>query len=109
MITLNNQLNPSLLALCLTILSSLLNLISAHFIYHVFGDAVIKNLLWPHHMRRLNSSLSGTNYELMLSTLKLFNAMSTFAGGVKQRSVMDGFSWSHKVANGFASKFIAWY
>ncbi|KAF8590297.1 hypothetical protein K439DRAFT_1512242, partial [Ramaria rubella] len=91
-----SQPSPNILSLCLTILASLLNLLSSHFIYHPIGETILKTLLSPTHMRQLNSNLSHTSSDLIISTLKLFNAMSDFAGGTEKRSVMDGFAWGQK-------------
>lgn len=84
-------------SLCLAVLAALLNLLSTHFVYHALGETVVKTLLSPSHFRQLNNNLSDTSSDLILSTLKLFNAMSNFAGGIEKRAVIDGFAWGQKV------------
>jgi len=48
-------------------------------------------------MRRLNTYLGGSHTELILVTLKLFTAMSAFAGGRERKTVLEGFAWQTKV------------
>ncbi|KAF8519438.1 ribosome 60S biogenesis N-terminal-domain-containing protein [Gautieria morchelliformis] len=88
--------SPQVSSLCIAVLSALLNLLSTHFIYHNLGEAIIKTLLSSSQIRQLNANLADTSSDLILSTLKLFNAMSNFAGGVEKRSVMDEFAWGQK-------------
>lgn len=59
-------------------------------------------------MRRLQSYIGGSHNELILVTLKLFNAMSKFAAGQYRKSVLENFPWELKVSsyhalNGFFS------
>ncbi|KAF9517644.1 hypothetical protein BS47DRAFT_469959 [Hydnum rufescens UP504] len=48
------------------------------------------------YMRRLNAHLGGAQHDLILMTLKLFNAMVGFADGREKRAIMDGFAWGMK-------------
>ncbi|KAH7927036.1 hypothetical protein BV22DRAFT_1103957 [Leucogyrophana mollusca] len=86
----------STLALPISLLSNMLTLLSSHFPYHSYGIPIIKTLLLPQWMRRLNSYIGGSHNELILVTLKLFNAMSAFGGGRERKSVMDTFHWESK-------------
>ena len=68
-------------AIVISLLSSILSLLSSHFPYHIHGVPIIKALLSPQWLRRLNSYLDGTHNELIFSTLKFFNAISIFGSG----------------------------
>ena len=57
----------------------------------------MKTLLTLSHIRQLNANLTDTNTDLIISTLKLFNSMANFAGGIEKRSIMDEFAWGQKV------------
>jgi nucleolar pre-ribosomal-associated protein 1 len=92
-----SQRQTSLLALVVAVLSSLLTLLSSHYAYHALGQPIIKTLLTPPYVRRLNLYLGGTHSELILVTLKLFNGMSSFAGGREKMAVLDSFGWEIKV------------
>ncbi len=48
-------------------------------------------------MRRLESNLSGSRTDLALVSLKLLNAMATYASGKEQKAVFDAFAWDAKV------------
>ncbi|KAF8219132.1 hypothetical protein L208DRAFT_1448990 [Tricholoma matsutake] len=91
-----NPRQTSLLALVVAVLSSLLALLSSHYAYHGLGQPIIKTLLTPPYVRRLNSYLGGSHSELILVTLKLFNGMSSFGGGREKTAVMDSFAWGIK-------------
>jgi nucleolar pre-ribosomal-associated protein 1 len=75
---------------------SLLTLLSSHYTHHALGQPIIKTLLTPPYVRRMNSYLGGTHSELILVTLKLFNVMASFAGGREKMAVMDSFGWEIK-------------
>ncbi|PFH47812.1 hypothetical protein AMATHDRAFT_6373 [Amanita thiersii Skay4041] len=95
--------NAVLHAHIVTLLSSVLSLLSSHYTYHVLGHPITKTLLAPACIRRLNSYLGGTNNELISVTLKLYHALSTFAGGREQKSVIDAFPWKLKSLSRFAN------
>ncbi|KAG5724436.1 Laccase-2 [Termitomyces sp. T112] len=90
------QRQNSLLAVLISILSSLLTLTSSHYTYQALGQPIIKTILAQTYTRRLNSYLGGSHAELILVTLKLFNAMSSFAGGREKKSVSEAFGWELK-------------
>ena len=81
----------------MSILAAMLTLLSQHYIYHSLADDVIHRILDQNVMRRLNSYLGTVQHEIMIGTLKLFNALVDFADGREKRSVLDNFSWSMKV------------
>ena len=81
----------------MSILAAMLTLLSQHYIYHSLADDVIHRILDQNVMRRLNSYLGTVQHEIMIGTLKLFNALVGFADGREKRSVLDNFSWSMKV------------
>jgi nucleolar pre-ribosomal-associated protein 1 len=83
--------------LAIAILAALLTLLSQHFIYQSDGDPIIQQLVSSMYMRRLNAHLGGAQHDLILMTLKLFNAMVGFADGREKRAIMDGFAWGMKV------------
>ena len=89
--------NSSISSLCISTLAALLTLLSQHFIYHSRADEIIRRILDHNVMRRLNSCLGTVQYETMIATLKLFNALVDFADGREKRSVLDNFAWSMKV------------
>ncbi|KAF9460940.1 ribosome 60S biogenesis N-terminal-domain-containing protein [Collybia nuda] len=90
------QRQTSALALIVSVLSSLLSLLSSHYTFHVLGQPILKTLLTPTYTRRLNSYLGGSHSELILTTLKLYNGMSAFAGGRERSAVLDAFGWEIK-------------
>ncbi|KAG6897168.1 hypothetical protein C0992_003674 [Termitomyces sp. T32_za158] len=90
------QRQNAVLALLVSLLSSLLTLTSSHYTYQALGQPIIKTILTPTYTRRLNSYLGGSHAELILVTLKLFNAMSSFAGGREKKSVLEAFGWELK-------------
>lgn len=92
----NSRQNP-LLALVVSVLASLLTLLSSHYTYHPHGLSILKTLLTPACSRRMGTYLGGSHNELILVTLKLYNSMSTFAGGRERRSVLESFPWGTKV------------
>jgi len=94
----------SLSALFVSVLASVLVLLSTHYTYQSLGYPIIKTLLSPQWMRRLNANLSGSHNELILVTLKLLNAMSAFAGGRERKSVSEAFAWEPKVC-----PYLLWY
>jgi nucleolar pre-ribosomal-associated protein 1 len=61
------------------------------------GQPITKILLSPARLRQLNSYIGGTNNELIIVTLKLYNVLSSFAGGREKKSVLEGFAWELKV------------
>ena len=83
-------------ALFASVLASLLTLLSSHYTYQTFGHPIIKTLLSPPWMRRLNSNLGGSHNELILVTLKLLNAISAFASGRERKALLDAFAWETK-------------
>ncbi|KAI0337320.1 hypothetical protein BDW22DRAFT_1383778 [Trametopsis cervina] len=91
-----NTRQVALICLILSVLSCLANLLSSHYTYHHIAGSVIKTVLSPQWISKLNSYLSTTHNELLLTALKLYNAMSYFNGGKDSRSVMDAFPWELK-------------
>ncbi|KAG6856484.1 hypothetical protein H0H87_003952 [Tephrocybe sp. NHM501043] len=91
-----SQRQNSLFALIVSVLSSLVTLTSSHYTFQALGHPIIKSLLTPTYTRRLNSYLGGTHAELILVTLKLYNALSTFAGGREKKAVLEAFGWELK-------------
>ncbi|KAF8185167.1 ribosome 60S biogenesis N-terminal-domain-containing protein [Pholiota molesta] len=86
----------SLISLVVSILSSVLTLLSAHYTDHALGQPIMKTLLVPSRLRQLNSYLGGSNNELVIVVLKLYNVMSNFAGGHDRKAVLEGFGWEIK-------------
>ncbi|CCM00519.1 uncharacterized protein FIBRA_02553 [Fibroporia radiculosa] len=86
----------SLTALLINVLSSVLTLLSSHYLYHGLAQPILKTLLSSQWSQRLNSYLGGSHNELLLVTLKMFNSMSTFAGGRERRNVFEVFAWETK-------------
>ncbi|KAF9531008.1 ribosome 60S biogenesis N-terminal-domain-containing protein [Crepidotus variabilis] len=86
----------SLTALIISTLASVLTLLSAHYTNHALGYPIMKILLTPSRLRNMNSYLGGSHNELIIVTLKLYNVMSSFAGGRDKKAVLEGFGWEIK-------------
>ena len=84
-------------ALVTSSLSLLLSLFSCHLPDHSYGVPIIKTILSPQWIRKLNSYISGSHNDLILATLKLFNSISTFGSGRERKSVFEAFPWDNKV------------
>ncbi|KAJ6559224.1 ribosome 60S biogenesis N-terminal-domain-containing protein [Mycena vulgaris] len=91
-----NARQPAVIVLIVSLLSSLLPLLSSHYAFHAAGHPILRTLLTPPWMRKLNSYIGGSHTELLLVTLKLFNSMSTFGGGRERKSVLESFAWETK-------------
>ncbi|KAG9316606.1 ribosome 60S biogenesis N-terminal-domain-containing protein [Chiua virens] len=74
----------SIQALVTSLFSTLLSLFSCHLPDHMHGISIIKTVLSPQWLRRLNS------------TLKLFHTISTFGSGRERKSVFEAFPWDNK-------------
>lgn len=61
------------------------------------GQPIVKRLLTSQWMRKLDSQLTGIHHDTSLAALKLLNAISAFAGGKEQKTLMESFSWDAKV------------
>ncbi|KAJ7505347.1 ribosome 60S biogenesis N-terminal-domain-containing protein [Mycena galericulata] len=92
----SNVRQPAVIVLILSLLSSLLVLLSSHYTFHAAGHPILRTLLTPSWMRKLNSYLGGSHTELLLVTLKLFNSMSAFRGGRERKSLLESFAWETK-------------
>lgn len=91
----HTQKDAILNALIISLLSAILSLTSIHYTYHAVGHSALKMLLTPTYIR--NSYIGGSNNELILVSLKLYNSLSTFAGGRERKAVLDAFPWELKV------------
>ncbi|XP_006457598.1 hypothetical protein AGABI2DRAFT_123450 [Agaricus bisporus var. bisporus H97] len=92
----SNPRQHNLLVSIISVLAALLPLLSSHYTYHALGYPIVKTLLTQQWMRKLNSYIGGAHNELILVTLKLFNAISGFAGGKEKKSLLDAFQWEIK-------------
>ncbi|KAJ7780624.1 ribosome 60S biogenesis N-terminal-domain-containing protein [Mycena maculata] len=92
----SNARQPAVIVLILSLLSSLLALLSSHYTFHAAGHPILRTLLTPPWMRKLNSYLGGSHTELLLVTLKLFNSMSAFGGGRERKTILESFAWETK-------------
>ncbi|KAK0205877.1 ribosome 60S biogenesis N-terminal-domain-containing protein [Desarmillaria ectypa] len=90
------QRQTALISLLLSVLAVTLSLISSHYTYHSLGHPVVKKLLSPQWTRKLNSYISGSSNDLILSTLKLYNSLSGFARGRERKGVLEAFAWEIK-------------
>jgi len=82
----------------ISLTSCLLNLLSIHYPDQPYGLAILKTLFLPQWYQRLNTHLHGSHSESILVTMKLYTAMSNFAGGRERKAVMEVFAWDNKVA-----------
>lgn len=96
---------PNLPVAIVSVLAVILPLLSSHYTYHATGYPIVKALLTPQWMRRLNSYIGGAHNELILVALKLLNAISGFAGGREKKTLLEVFQWEIKVCYIFASPF----
>jgi nucleolar pre-ribosomal-associated protein 1 len=87
----------NLLVSVISVLAALLPLLSSHYTYHALGYPIVKTLLTPQWMRKLNSYIGGAHNELILVTLKLLIGISGFAGGKEKKSLLEAFQWEIKV------------
>ncbi|KAF8271677.1 ribosome 60S biogenesis N-terminal-domain-containing protein [Lactarius quietus] len=94
----------SLIALLVSVLSSLLTILSTQYTVHKLGQPILKMLLSPDYLFYLNSYLTSSHNELVIASLKLFGAMSAFDGGCEKRAVLEGFSWDNKGLHKLLSK-----
>jgi nucleolar pre-ribosomal-associated protein 1 len=81
-----------------SVFAAILALVSSHYTYHHLGQPIIRTLLAQKWIRKLNIHLGSQFNDLVLSTLKLYNSMSDFAGGKERRQVLESFPWESKVS-----------
>ncbi|KAK7048326.1 ribosome 60S biogenesis N-terminal-domain-containing protein [Favolaschia claudopus] len=92
----SNVRQPASITPILSLLASLLTLLSAHYTFHAAGHPILRTLLTPPWMKKLNSYLGGSHTELLLVTMKLFNSMSAYGGGRERKSILESFAWETK-------------
>ena len=93
-----SQRQPALNAVVISLLAYLLNLLSIHYPDQRYGLVILKTLLLPQWYQKLNTYLHGSHSESILVTMKLYTAMSNFAGGRERKAVMEVFTWDNKVS-----------
>ncbi|TFK65850.1 hypothetical protein BDN72DRAFT_178326, partial [Pluteus cervinus] len=86
----------SLVALVTSVLAVLLQLLSSHYTFHSLGQPILKALLTPVYLTKINACIAAAHNDSIISALRLFNAMSDFAGGRERKAVMEGFAWELK-------------
>ena len=86
-----------LLSVLVASIANIVTLLSAHYTFHTPCQPIVKNLLSSPWIGHLNSYLSSQHNDLVVSALKLFSAISTFAGGREQKSLVESFAWESKV------------
>jgi len=82
----------------ISLMSCILNLFSIHYPDQRYGLAILKTLFLPQWYQKLNTYLHGSHSESILVTMKLYTAMSSFAGGQERKVVMEIFAWDNKVS-----------
>jgi nucleolar pre-ribosomal-associated protein 1 len=92
-----NVRQSTLLSAVVSALASIVMLSSTHYTSHSFGQPIVKSLLSSPWIQHLNSYLSSSHNDLIIATLKLYNAISAFAGGREQKALVEGFVWESKV------------
>jgi nucleolar pre-ribosomal-associated protein 1 len=90
------QRQNDIITLAVSTLACLISLLSAHYTFHHLSQSIVHIILNQQWYQQLNSYLSGTHLELVLVTLKLYNAMSAFAAGRERKAVMEAFAWELK-------------
>lgn len=92
------QRHSGLHSLLPSLLCSVLTLLNAHYTNHQHGLPIIKTLLSPSWMRKINSALAGNlSSDATLHSLRLLNAISTFSGGKEKVTLLEAFHWDLKV------------
>ncbi|KAF7288582.1 hypothetical protein HMN09_01387300 [Mycena chlorophos] len=91
-----NLRQPTTIVPIVSLLASLLVLLNSHYTFHASGLPLLRLLLTPQWMKKLNSYLGGTHNELLLVTLKLLNAMSAFGRGKERKTLLEAFAWETK-------------
>jgi len=89
----------ALLSVICSFLSSILTILSSHYDFHELGRPIAKILLSGDRMQRLNTYIGSSHNELIMSTLKLLNALTAFAGGKECKLVFESFAWETKVSH----------
>lgn len=87
----------NLLSLVVSVLSSMITLLSAHYLYQPLAQPIVKSLVSPQYSHRLNTYLGGSHNDLVLVTMKLFNSLSNFASGRERKTTFEVFAWETKV------------
>ena len=88
-------------AICLSVLETLLTATTQYLVYQPLGHPIVKSLLAPRWLRKLATHLSGGHVELCISSLKLLTAISNFAGGKEQNTLLESFTWDVRVSAEF--------
>ncbi|KAH9853304.1 ribosome 60S biogenesis N-terminal-domain-containing protein [Lenzites betulinus] len=91
-----NSRQTSLLAATIAVFAALLSLLSSHYTYHTYAQPIFRVLLSQQWTHQLNMYLAGQHTELILVTLKLYNSVTSFAGGRERKAVLDAFAWEMK-------------
>ena len=87
----------SLLTVIVGLLSALVNILSTHYTYHAYAQPILRSLLSQQWSQQLNHYLAGQHTDLVLATLKLYNSLTSYAGGRERKAVLDAFAWEMKV------------
>jgi len=93
-----SQRQMGLSVVVISLMSCILNLFSIHYPDQRYGLAILKILFLPQWYQKLNTCLHGSHSESILVTMKLYTAMSSFAGGRERKAVMEIFAWDNKVS-----------
>ncbi|KAJ6584939.1 ribosome 60S biogenesis N-terminal-domain-containing protein [Mycena capillaripes] len=80
----SNVRQPAGIVPILSLLSSILTLLSAHYTFHAAGHPILRTLLTPPWMRKLNSYLGGSHTELFVFW------------GRERKSILESFAWETK-------------
>ncbi|KAF9807927.1 hypothetical protein IEO21_08001 [Rhodonia placenta] len=91
-----NPRQMNLLSLVVSVLSSMITLLSAHYLYQPLAQPIVKSLVSPQYSHRLNTYLGGSHNDLVLVTMKLFNSLSNFASGRERKTTFEVFAWETK-------------
>lgn len=85
----------------MSIMYCAVTLLTIHYDFQALGQPIIKKLISPRWMEKLESYLSGSHTELCLMSLKVLNAISNFANGKDQKPLMEGLSWNIKACSSY--------
>ncbi|KAF8994562.1 ribosome 60S biogenesis N-terminal-domain-containing protein [Cyathus striatus] len=87
---------PALPAIIVSVLACLLSILTTHYTHHASGHGILKAILTPQYLQKLNSYIGGGNNDLILAALKLYCAMAEFGSGREKKAVLEGFGWEIK-------------
>lgn len=91
-----NSMNSTISALVMSVLTSILGLLSAHYPFHAHAHLVLKHLFENERWRRICGYATSSSNDLILGALKL---LTVVVEKWDAKKVFDGFVWESKVCS----------